>query len=898
MSYFHITNRRVSEVTGVPPFVPDGELGAEWGDIEYEDVLAWDGELHRLYIALYMAGYRPVRTHFRVTETHCVTIHFETRSMTTFADAERKDIEVEFETIFQADLHEGGQSYPCGLFAAGNVPVELGVLESELEDSDHPVFIVEAHGGKVTMNIFGEYSEDHAGYVAIPPLRTEYDYTGAISYCSRFVRYMLIDAVYCRWFKSVDGPPAHDAWADQEEDIVFPAELVVGEGPLGLIGPIPDGLLWLFNPANWTVTHPGQNSDLLISTATTIWENFEKRGFSNSRRTDEEGIERFELNFGHFSAIASRLFRTDRQRAKRFFESLDLVIQENAADIPSELAAILPDLPYLELVMVLANHGILTLPIVGLTAPVLPIWDDEMLEFSYFDFRKANNKPSAGNPFERIEISVLGERVAVLDYEVPLLDYRHGGQSGAELQLKDLVCWELREKEDVPSQGAKESERHHLIIVAAPGVRINAPRHPLPTVFTQLVRVQDQEEVPPLFTPIDLAQFYIGWTEQLLPPGLKPVPQIEENPALALPDGEEWTSADDSGELPAFSVRRIVENGPEAEPDAPPTGDVVGVEIEFPAADVTLPPFSASPGSPRMKLTDLFGIKIRLTLVDPEVPDQRFGYHIYRHRLSSEGREVCWNDDNGALSPMHMFSVVIHKTPGVRIEVEYKNPPIGVIMDEHGGEYFSAEPDFVRWYCYDVIDSKTPKMGPINLIPYDDGPLKYNRAHEYDAGNGQPKKGGLVNREAWLGTLIDWGDGVLPEYFSDGLDTIAFAGEDAGPEGTAFRIPNYRRVDTGKSFYEWRQHKELTLVGPALADYRNVESWSEMLSKLSIDIGVGFIPVVGDAVDVVELGYALTTGKDKWGDPVSGWQLVLMAGCTAVPFVGNGWAKAATKAVP
>jgi hypothetical protein len=51
------------------------------------------------------------------------------------------------------------------------------------------------------------------------------------------------------------------------------------------------------------------------------------------------------------------------------------------------------------------------------------------------------------------------------------------------------------------------------------------------------------------------------------------------------------------------------------------------------------------------------------------------------------------------------------------------------------------------------------------------------------------------------------------------------------------------------------------------------------------DAGVGFIPFVGDAVEVGELLYAWQTGRDRWGRPVSNWQLAGMFAGAALPFV-------------
>lgn len=51
------------------------------------------------------------------------------------------------------------------------------------------------------------------------------------------------------------------------------------------------------------------------------------------------------------------------------------------------------------------------------------------------------------------------------------------------------------------------------------------------------------------------------------------------------------------------------------------------------------------------------------------------------------------------------------------------------------------------------------------------------------------------------------------------------------------------------------------------------------------DFGVGLIPFVGDAADIAELVYAWQTGRDRWGRPVTNWQLAQMIIGAALPYV-------------
>ena len=69
--------------------------------------------------------------------------------------------------------------------------------------------------------------------------------------------------------------------------------------------------------------------------------------------------------------------------------------------------------------------------------------------------------------------------------------------------------------------------------------------------------------------------------------------------------------------------------------------------------------------------------------------------------------------------------------------------------------------------------------------------------------------------------------------------------------------------------------------------------WQWTVMTVAFDVGVGMIPVYGDYIDAAEFYYVLTTGKDKWGQPVPWWAQVLMGITTLIPFVSNGWVKGA-----
>lgn len=60
-----------------------------------------------------------------------------------------------------------------------------------------------------------------------------------------------------------------------------------------------------------------------------------------------------------------------------------------------------------------------------------------------------------------------------------------------------------------------------------------------------------------------------------------------------------------------------------------------------------------------------------------------------------------------------------------------------------------------------------------------------------------------------------------------------------------------------------------------------------MLSRMATDVLIGRIPYVGDAVDLIELGYAFISGRDRWGQHLSLIELTLMSLGAVLPFVSN-----------
>jgi hypothetical protein len=64
-------------------------------------------------------------------------------------------------------------------------------------------------------------------------------------------------------------------------------------------------------------------------------------------------------------------------------------------------------------------------------------------------------------------------------------------------------------------------------------------------------------------------------------------------------------------------------------------------------------------------------------------------------------------------------------------------------------------------------------------------------------------------------------------------------------------------------------------------------STATMVARMGTDATIGLIPVVGDAVDLLELGWAAMTGRDRWGQQVGLLDIALMGIGAALPFVSS-----------
>lgn len=70
-----------------------------------------------------------------------------------------------------------------------------------------------------------------------------------------------------------------------------------------------------------------------------------------------------------------------------------------------------------------------------------------------------------------------------------------------------------------------------------------------------------------------------------------------------------------------------------------------------------------------------------------------------------------------------------------------------------------------------------------------------------------------------------------------------------------------------------------------IRSFDRIEPLEETAAKAAFDVAVGFIPFVGNAVNLAEFVYGVSTGHDKWGRKLTGGDLVLLGIGALLPFL-------------
>ncbi|MER7457929.1 hypothetical protein [Micromonospora sp. NPDC126480] len=133
----------------------------------------------------------------------------------------------------------------------------------------------------------------------------------------------------------------------------------------------------------------------------------------------------------------------------------------------------------------------------------------------------------------------------------------------------------------------------------------------------------------------------------------------------------------------------------------------------------------------------------------------------------------------------------------------------------------------------------------------------------------------------WTAVFQEMWGGLAPESVQD-----LFPGDRDHP--FAEPEPEPLEYDTDLRRADWFDETAQEFVGltPAPHSYRQYGYLDSLLMDAA-DIALGFVPYVGDIADVGEAAYAYQTGLDRWGRPVTRFQLALMLVGAAVPVVSS-----------
>jgi hypothetical protein len=120
------------------------------------------------------------------------------------------------------------------------------------------------------------------------------------------------------------------------------------------------------------------------------------------------------------------------------------------------------------------------------------------------------------------------------------------------------------------------------------------------------------------------------------------------------------------------------------------------------------------------------------------------------------------------------------------------------------------------------------------------------------------------------------GDVRVQRTIANGVDS--FITEDFQTVGSYGDVPSHGAAIEFSNHYEG-----LPYTVPGDAD----DVVTFMILTTAADVGIGFIPIVGDAADAAELVASFATGTDKWGNPVTNFDRILMGAGMVLPFVSG-----------
>jgi hypothetical protein len=808
---------------------PGPEGNAEWGDtsVSMNDVYAWNALCEDVYFFLHLLGYSPTSVTFSVA-TGAATL--DLNEMTLSAGYAKADIAIYFQPI----TSNSGKSFAIGIADFTHDETEYGGVLRE------PTRYLNVKSSSITIEVGAPHNTD----------RTSAEYREQLKFFLDLAVYKcLVPPLMARWWMAQSPPRAladvstetelRDAEATAEAIRRIDADPKSDAKALGPDSSDPSGLLWLLNPDYWEE----DVSRLLRSGAEAIWKRFSTTRFDKVYALLSETYvmswDIYELQ-KPFPGLNPNL-------QDRYYRGIEEQSKTKQIFLPQRLLDNIGAFSYLELIMLLINYGIIDVP----SLPAA--FDKDTMDVT-------------ARPLEFYVLRDGGEEVGV---ELYLYDM------GAPIRLEVVGMRDHSPRESFSWQfiAGQGQEMDTLLIVAAPGVKISGEKNISPYCRFQIYRVQDHGLVPGWFEPINSRLYEMPYFLERMPKDAFLNTQL-----LPAEIRSQFAASD---EIPAFRVA--------PRPD--------GVTITYPSNDIFGPPspYSFVPDIVKQYLgpASSWGYSLEVAITVSETAgDQRFSFSIekldtplwtsneraYEALPEGAAREFARAK---AMCLFRQYALIVHYTGDVRISIKEPYPLISV---KYGGDTLHS----AAWVKYLVYEVKAdPGKGitgdPLDAI-WDIGePLISDPGHEY-------VRRPATDTPVRLPIAMDIGDdNSTNSAYEAAYDALLGLGHQLGfssatvpPTFTINKLYTYEGSDKEESVAAGRA----TLV--PIASY--VTSVPVMLTvmKMAIDVGIGFIPYVGDAVDALELMYAIKTGKDKWGEPVSNFEIQLMMAGTMAPLASSG----------
>ncbi|WP_373356623.1 hypothetical protein [Pseudoroseicyclus sp. CXY001] len=430
-----------------------------------------------------------------------------------------------------------------------------------------------------------------------------------------------------------------------------------------------------------------------------------------------------------------------------------------------------------------------------------------------------------------------------------LPDYLHAGirlsltDQSLGYTLEEAVTWAYMPAPEPAEEPAVAETRAalggtstpRLLIIAGPGVQIERLEWP-PTVEMAVIRLQDAGAVPPQGTPINPLIYTASRsvnvaeivTEEQLTHEVTAITAGTLSPHQSV--GQLFYDLGDDAKY--FNVVLKPQNVPAIIPDGPiPLPLQTGLTILVPGTAVSM---TGDPGAPDGHYRGPTRQAMLHLTVDPLSGTERFTYQLCGRRVA-EWREIeqgtfGWAEHIGVLALVHSTHVFPDSAvTGGAESLATRNAPLSAAFWRARGPGA-------------VMADVAPQGGRLDFLPAD-----WESTHDiWDAIFGLSESDVPDARGHWH----DLTDGLPLERESNVL----------------------------------LQHSMETFNSAQAAEFvANVTFAGQLL----VDVGLGLIPGVGDAADVLEFAWSLYSGTDRWGQPVTHAQQVLMLGAIALPFVSN-----------